>query len=211
MSSGFCVPKNTENLLTLSPLYRDYWGEQMAAFTRRLDRFAHLGCYVPRFYHAPDSASQFVGVQPNDYKTYLLSLPVGSFIIGFLHTTSSAPFANGSPSPTHPPPNPSGFTCQITDLSIDHKWFSHPCPEAWFINDNMLNGSDFPPYQDANFPFTFPSFPRLLAQPYPVVGQGQFQVEFYNSLDTVNTDVQMTFLVLVPDGPDANAGRVSNK
>ena len=212
MSSGFCVSKKTENLLTLSPLYRDYWGEQMAVFTRRLDRFAHLGCYVPRFYHAPDSASQFVGVQPNDYRTYLLSLPIGSFIIGFLHTTSSAATGRSPDSgiAASVPPNPSGFSVQITDLSIDHKWFSHPCPEAWFINDNLLDPGVFPPYPENTLSYTFPSFPRLLSQPYPVVGQGQFQVEFYNSLDTVNTDVQLTFLVLVPDGPDANAGRVSN-
>ena len=206
--STFCVPKNTENLLSLSPLYHDYWGEQMAAFTRRLDRFAHLGCYVPRFYHAPDSESQFVGVQPNGYKTYLLSLPIGSFILGFLHTTQSFPNATMSPSV---PPNASGFTVQITDLSIDHKWFSHPCPEAWFVNDLAVPRTAFPPYANSTFAFTFPSFPRLLATPYPVVEPGQFQVEFYNSIDTVNNDVQLTFLVLVPDGANQNAVKGSGK
>lgn len=211
--SGVCVPKSTENLLTLSPLYRDYWGEVMAAYTRRLDGFARLGCYVPRFYHAPDSESQFVGVPANGYKPYLLALPLGSYIIGFLHSTSSAPGSSG-PATTpvaNVPPNASGFTCQITDLSIDHKWFSHPVEEAWFINDNLLGPSAFPPYTNASKGFTFPSFPRLLPVPYPVVSPGQFQVEFWNSLNAVNTDCQLTFLVLQPDGLNQNAGKGSSK
>ena len=210
---GVCVPKSTENLLALSPLYRDYWGEQQAAFTRRLDGMAKLGCYVPRFYHTPASEQQFVGLAPNGYLTYLLALPIGAFIVGFLHNNSSAP--NSSGPATEPvinvPPNASGFTVQITDLSIDHKWFSHPIEEAWFINDNLLGPSTFPPFTDTTFGYTNPSFPRLLPVPSPVVAPGQFQVEFWNSLDTTNTDVQLTFLVLVPDGLNQNAGRVSGR
>ena len=225
--SGVCVSKQTENLLRLSPIYKDYWGEQMAAYTRRLDGFARLGCYVPRFYHAPDSESQFVGIPPNGYKTYLLNLPLGSFIIGFLHTTSSAPGSAGMVEDpvVQAPPNLSGFTCQITDLSLDHKWFSRPAEEAWFINDNLLGPSELnnpfpiPPYPANTLGFTFPSFPRLLPVPYPVIPPGQFQVEFWNSLDTdnlgnlggTNKDCQMTFLVLVPDGVNQNAGRASAK
>ena len=217
--SGVCVSKQTENLLTLSPLFRDYWGEQMAAFTRRLDGFAKLGCYVPRFYHTPDSGSQLAGIPPNGYVTYLLSLPLGSFILGWLHSTSSAPGSSG-PATTpviNPPPNISGFTVQITDLALDHKWFSHPVEEAYFINDNILGPSTFPPYPNNSKGFTFPSFPRLLPVPYPVVPPGQFQVEFWNSVGPEsddapnNTDVQLTFLVLVPDGVNQNAGRQSSK
>jgi len=210
---GVCVPKSVENLLKLSPLFRDYWGEQMAALTHRLDGFARAGCYSPRFYHAPDSESQFVGIPAGGYKTYLLALPVGSFIVGFLHNSSSAPGSSGPA--TEPvanvPPNLSGFTCQITDLSIDHKWFSRPAEEAYFINDNLLGPSAFPPFTDTTFGYTFPSFPRLLVVPYPVVGTGQFQVEFRNSLDVVNKECQLTFLVLVPDGSAANATKGSGK
>lgn len=216
MSSKLCVPTLTENLLRLSPLYHDYFGEQQAAFTKMLDGFAEAGCYVPRFYHAPDSGSQFLGVAPSGYKTYLMALPVGSFILGFLHTTSSAPDSAGAtsagPQVINVPPNASGFSCQITDLSIDHKLFSRPAPEAWFINDNLLSASTgAPPYPANTKGFTFPSFVRLLPAPYPVVPPGQFQVEFWNSLDVLNTDVQMTFLVLVPDSGNVNAARVSSK
>ncbi len=204
-----CVPKQTENLLRLSPLYRDYWGEQMAAFTAHLDGFARLGCYVPRFFHAPDSESQFVGIAANGYKSYLLSLPIGAFVVGFLHSPSSAPSSSG-PAPTpvlNIPPNASGFTCQVTDLALDHKWFSRPMEEAWFINDNLLGpSSTFPPYIANTLGFTFPSFPRLLPAPYPIVPPGQLVVEFWNALDVTNTDCQMTFLVLVPDGVNQNAG-----
>lgn len=202
MSNTVCVPKQTENLLTLSPLYRDYWGEQMAVFTRRLDGFANAGCFVPRFYHAPSSESQFNGVPGNGYVTYLLKLPVGGFLIGFLHTTCSVPNSVNSQTP----PNPSGFTMQMTDLAIDHKLFARPLPEAWFINDNLLGSSANPPYPSNTNGYTLPSFPRLLSVPYPIVGEGQFQVEFYNSLTSLNTDVQMTFVVLVPDGVNQNAG-----
>ena len=213
MSSKLCVPTLTENLLRLSPLYHDYFGEQQAAFTKMLDGFADAGCYVPRFFHAPDSGSQLAGVPPNGYKTYLMALPVGSFILGFLHTTTSAAGFDQDAPMLNVPPNKSGFSCQITDLSIDHKLFSRPAPEAWFINDQVFGGSDnpFPPYPGATRGFTFPSFPRLLPAPYPVVPPGQFQVEFWNSLGSVNTDVQMTFLVLVPDSGNMNAGRMSGK
>jgi len=213
MMSNICVPKQTENLLRLSPLFRDYFEESQARFTERLDGFAQLGCFVPRFFHAPDSEAQFQGVAANDYLEYLLTLPVGSFIIGYLHTTSSAP--NSAGPATFPvanvPPNPSGFSCQITDLAIDHKWFSSPVPEAFFINDNLLGPSTNPPYPGNTNGYTFPSFPRLLPVPYPVVGPGQFRVEFWNSLDAVNTDVQLTFLVMVPDGVNQNAGKGSSK
>jgi hypothetical protein len=209
MSGKVCVPTITENLLRLAPTYREYWGEQQAAFTRRLDVFSDAGCYVPRFFHAPDSQSQSVGVPPNGYVTYLLALPVGSFLLGFLHTTSSAP-DSGSDSGAVPPTE-SGFSYQVTDLSIDHKLFSRPMPEAWFLNDLQTPAVIFPPYPFSSLAFTFPSFPRLLPVPYPVVGTGQFQVEFWNSLDSLNTDVQMTFLVLVPDGPNTNALRMSSK
>jgi|GEM_PF-5756809 len=210
---GLCVPKQTENLLRLSPLFRDYWGEVMAAYAHRLDGFPKLGCYVPRFYATPDSESQFVGIPAQGYKAYLLALPLGSFIIGFLHTTSSAPNSSGPATAqvANVPPNASGFTCQITDLSLDHKWFSRPCEEAWFINDNLLGPSTFPPYPSNTQGFTFPSFPRLLPVPYPVVPPGQFQVEFWNSLDALNQNAQLTFLVMVPDGVNQNAAKGSNK
>jgi hypothetical protein len=208
MSSRLCVPSITENPLKLSPLYREYWGEQMASFTRRTDVFARAACYVPRFFHAPDSQKQALGVPANGFVSYLLSLPIGSFLLGYLHTTSSAGESNG----TGLPPNQSGFTCQVTDLSIDHEFFSRPAQEAWFVNDQfVITGPNPQPYTNSQHGYTFPSTPRLLPVPYPIVPPGQLLVEFWNSLSEPNTDVQMTFLVMVPDGPDTNARRGSSK
>jgi len=204
---GICVPKQTENLLHLSPLYRDYFGELQAEYARKYDWFAKLGCFEPRFYHAPSSETQFNGIAAAGYLTYLLSLPIGSFLIGYLHTTSSAP--NSAEPATNPvpnvPPNASGFSVQITDLALDHKFFSHPVPEAYFINDNLLGENPNPPYINNTQGYTFPSFPRLLPVPYPIVPPGQLQVEFWNSQTQTNTDAQLTFLVLVPDGGNQNA------
>ena len=207
--SRLCVPQTSENPLRLSPLFRDYWGDQMAAFTKQTDKFSKAGCYVSRFYHAPDSETQLNGIPANGYLTYLLALPIGSFLLGYLHSTSSAPDSTGNGTP----PNLSGFTCQITDLSIDHKFFSRPAEEAWFMNDQLLPGNpgSVSPYPSNTKGYTFPSFPRLLPVPYPIVPPGQLQVEFWNSLDDVNTDVQMSFLVMIPDGVNQNASSGSSK
>lgn len=196
--TGVCCPTLTENLMRLSPIFRDYWGEQVARFVERTDVFCKAGCFVPRFYHAPSSDDQFVGVAARGYIPYVLALPIGSYVLGFLHTTSSAP---GAPGFAPAPPNPSGFTCQITDLSVNHKWFTRPMPEAWFINDFFAPGGNntYPPYPLNTQGYTWPNFPRLLAVPYPIVPPGRLKVEFWNSLASVNTDVQMTFLVMVPN------------
>lgn len=207
--SKVCVPTQTPNLLRLSPLYRDYFGEQQAAFARKLDAFCKLNCLTPRFFHTPNSSDQLAGIEENGYRSYLLALPVGSFIAGYLHTTTSAPNSAGEDPIASVPPNPSGFTCQITDLALDHEWFSRPVEEAFFINDNLLGSAPNAPYINNTQGYTFPSFPRLLPVPYPVVPPGQLQVEFWNSLDDVNTDCQLTFLVLVPDSGNVNARKGS--
>lgn len=216
MSSRLCVPSQTENPLRLAALFRDYWGEQMASFTEAVDFFAKAGCYVPRFFHAPDAQTQLNGIPPNGYLEYLLSLPIGSFILGYLHTTSSVQGSGG----TGLPPNLSGFTMQVTDLSIDHKWFSRPAEEAYFVNDQfVIRAGQAQPYTNSARGYTFPSCVRLLPKPYPVVAPGQFMIEFWNALASYteaapgspNTDVQMTFLVMVPDGVNQNARNGSGK
>lgn len=206
MSSRLCVPSQTENPLRLSPVFRDYWGEEMSRLTERTDVFAKAGCYAPRFYHAPDSETQLKGIPAGGYVEYLMALPIGAFILGYLHTTSSAPGSSG----TGVPPNISGFACQITDLALDHKWFSRPAEEAFFVNDDFTTTTGVP-YPGTTNGYTFPSFPRLLPVPYPVVPPGQFVVEFWNALSSLNTDCQMTFLVMIPDGVNQNAQKGSSK
>src|SRR5580692_2981844 len=161
--STVCVPLTTENPLRLSPLFTDYWGDFMASVTKRTDVFARLGCYAPRFYHAPDSNTENAGLAAGGYVEYLLTLPVGSFLCGFLHSTVSIP----DTAPTDPigPPAQSGFVIQITDLSIDKQLFSKPVPEAWFLNDYLQPISANPPYGGSTNGFVSPVTPRLLPVP----------------------------------------------
>jgi len=196
--SSVCVPLTTENPLRLSPTFTDYWGDYMAAVTRETDVFARLGCYVPRFYHAPDSTTELNGIQPGGYVEYLLQLPIASFLCGFLHSTVSIP----GTAPVNPisPPAQSGFVCQITDLAIDKQLFSKPVPEAWFLNDYLQPINANQPYGASPNGFVSPVTPRLLPVPYPIVPPGQFMIEFWNQLADVNTACQLTFLVMVPVG-----------
>ena len=202
---GVCVPTQTENPLRLSPLFRDYWGDWMARFTERTDFFSNLGCYAPRFYHAPDSTTEFDGVPAGGYIEYLLTLPIGSFLCGYLHTTVSA----GGSAPSNPvaPPAGSGFVAQITDLALDHQLFTKPVPEAFFLNDWLQRASANPPYANSINGFVTPTTPRLLPVPYPIVPPGQLMIEFWNQLGPgtveeplLNKAVQLTFLVMVPQG-----------
>jgi hypothetical protein len=193
-----CIPLETENPLRLSPLFTDYWGDYMASFTRQTDVFSRLGCYAPRFYHAPDSTTELNGIPAGGYVEYLLTLPVGSFICGFLHTTISVPAT--APSNPISPPAQSGFAIQITDLSIDKQLFSKPVPEGWFLNDYLQPVSANPPYGSSTNGFVSPVTPRLLPVPYPIVPPGQLLVEFWNQLADTNTACQMTFVVMVPVG-----------
>jgi len=209
-TSGVCVPTITENPLRLSPLFTDYWGDWMARFTERTDVFARLGCYAPRFYHAPDATTEAAGVAAGGYLEYLLTLPVGSFLLGWLHSTVS--FAGGAPANPISPPAPSGYVCQITDLAIDHQLFTKPVPEAYFLNDWLQPANANPPYAGSTNGFVSPVTPRLLPVPYPIVPPGQLMVEFWNQLGPgseeepqLNKAVQLTFLVMVPTGEGVKA------
>lgn len=198
MTTTVCVPLVTENPLHLSPLFTDYWADYMAGFTRQTDVFARLGCYAPRYYHAPDSTTEKNGVPAGGYLEYLLTLPVASFLCGFLHSTVS--IAGTAPANPVSPPAQSGFVCQITDLAIDKQLFSKPVPEAWFLNDWMQPVSATPPYANSTNGLVSPVAPRLLPVPYPIVEPAQLMVEFWNQLQTLNTACQLTMLVMVPVG-----------
>lgn len=196
-----CIPTQTENPLRLSPLFTDYWGDFMARFTEQTDIFGKLGCYAPRFYHAPDATTELNGVPAGGYIEYLLTLPVGSFLCGFLHSTTSA--VGTAPANPISPPASSGFVCQITDLATDHKFFyNRPAPEAWFLNDYLQPVNANPPYGGSTNGFVFPVTPRLLPQPFPIVPPAQLLIEFWNQLATLNKAVQLTLLVMVPQGEE---------
>src|SRR5882672_1979307 len=180
------------NIFSINPLrlltdYREYWGDQHARLVEMTDSIQTAGCFTPRIFHAPDSTQENAGV--TDYLEYILTLPLGSWILGYIHNTTS----QSSPSS---PPSLSGFSCQITDVVRNWKFFDKPVPEVYF-----LKGPGFP-YTDGASTFALtqrPASPRLLTAPYPVTPPGQFKIEFWNQLGTLNKLCQLNFLVAVPE------------
>lgn len=71
------------------------------------------------------------------------------------------------------------FMVQITDMILDHQFFSRP------IRDDFLSG-----------------IPSLLEIPYPVVAPGDFQVQFWNSSPTQPITANLIFIVAEPVNAD---------
>lgn len=71
--------------------------------------------------------------------------------------------------------NQTNYVVQITDLALDHRFFSNP------LRDDYLAGR-----------------PALLECPYPVVVPGNFLVEFWNASETQDVTAQLVFIVNEP-------------
>jgi hypothetical protein len=169
----------------MMPDYREYWGDQHAKLVELTDAIQEAGCFTPRIYHAPDSTQENAGV--TDYLEYILALPLGSWILGYLHNTTS----QASPSA---PPALSGYSCQITDMARNWKFFDKPVPEVYF-----LNGPSAPYFGSTSALVQTPASPRLLTCPYPVTPPGQFKIEFWNQIGGTNKQCQLNLLVAVPE------------
>jgi len=153
---GSCI--NTQRLLRG---YRDFWGEYNPLAIARLDKLCNLDCFVPRFFHAPRNAAE--SMAGNSYLTYNLKIPPGSWIWCFDSLTVS------------------NMVLQITDIGLNHKWFSSPVPS------NLLQSSAT---ADGPRPNYFPA-------PYPVVDPGVFVVEIWNTSPDTNR-CQVTLAAVVP-------------
>jgi hypothetical protein len=188
-----CFPtKPPINPLRLASNYRDYWGNADARLTELTDPLLDAACYVPRIYHAPGTEEELAGVGPRDYMEYALALPPGSFIVGYMHTYTS--LANAADADN--PPVRSSFRFQLTDVHKQYRFFEKPVPEAWLLNDAPSSNAQSP--VGAGLYVLNPS-PRLLTALYPVTPPGMFKVEFWNTLDTLNTGVRLSLLLAVPD------------
>lgn len=145
--------------LSLNPLTRDLWGSYDAAILAQFAPLANNPCYQQKFYKAPNSQLELVGA--NQYVPYGLKITPGSIIFGFylpmVPTTKLSDSAPGA------------FTVQITDVSLEHQWFSAPLASLFLSNYK-------PTYQSKGFSGAG-SFPNLLTSPYPVVGTGLLMVE----------------------------------
>lgn len=194
MSLRGCFPTRVPfSPLRLASNYRDYYGDPHAKLTELIDPFLEAACYVPRIYHAPDTETETVGLDANGYLEYVLAIPAGSFLLGFLHTFTGL----ANPGNASNPPVGSSFRFQLTDVERSYRFFDKPIPEAFLLNDIP---SFNPEGLTAPIYVLNPS-PRLLPAPYPVAPPGVFKVEFWNVLNSHNPDVRLSLVAAVPN-PD---------
>lgn len=162
--------------LSLDQLTRDTWGSFDPLVIAQLEPLARQSCYAPKFYKSPDSQNELMAA--NTYYQHGLKITPGSLIFGtYLPCTPSA-----TSSLILPPE----FNVQITDTNLDIAWFDESVPSLFlsnykpvFLDPNSLNAG---------------SFPALLSSCWPVVGNGLFQIEFFNGPTAQR--VQLVFGVL---------------
>jgi hypothetical protein len=133
--------------------YADYWGEP---FPFQLESWVPIykaACYVPRWFQAPTNALQ--NMVAGQYVDFSLQIPDGSFVLAILHSFQSGSGGSGGGTPST-----GTFTVQITDLAIDHQWFSNPVPGIFFNKTSGRNG-------------------YILPKPYPIISPGNLRFEFW--------------------------------
>ena len=145
--------------LSLDQLTRDTWGNYDAAAIAQIAGLASDGCYQPKFYKAPDPESELMAA--NDYLAFGLKITPGSLIVGFYlpadPTTLMLPM----------------FNLQVTDTTLGRKWWDYAIP-SFFVGNYKATALD------TLLP-RMGTFPNLLNLPYPVVGDGLFLVELWET------------------------------
>jgi hypothetical protein len=184
VNNGVCVTtKPAIAPLRLTSDFRDYPGRQHEKFCELVDPIIELACFQPRIFHAPATNEEAVGAPANGFLEYVLELPAGGFLLGFLHTTLSG--LDGI--------DP-GFRLQITDVARNYRLFGKPASEKWFLNDILSTDGGAGLALD----WVLNPAPRLLPAPYPIAPPGQFKLEFWNTLASTNKGLQMSFIVACP-------------
>lgn len=172
--------------LSLNQLTRDYWGQYDPAIIAQLAALAADPCYQQKWYKAPaDDQEVFAALA---YVTCGLRITPGSLIFGFY--LPAVVNLEGSTLSA-----PGKFTVQITDVSLEHKFWDEP------VSSLML--SNFKPtYQSNEVSASAPagginmgSFPNLLCAPHPVTGSGQFDIEIQETGNVVQR-IQLVIGVL---------------
>lgn len=163
----------------LDSTYADYWGEFLPFALESWWPIIQAACYIPRWFQAPTNA--LTQMTAGQYNEWSLQLPVGSFILEILHNapiTITPPISGGGPPNTT---TQGTFTVQITDVSIDHKWFSNPMPDAIFWRIPSQTGRNG----------------HVLPKPYPVISPGNFLIQRWC---TVTGPCELIFACAVPQG-----------
>ena len=145
--------------LSVNQLTRDTWGSYDAAAIAQIAMLANDPCYQPKFYKAPDPKSEVMA--GNDYLDYGLKLTPGSLIVGV--------YLPADPVTLQPPL----FNLQVTDSALDRKFWDSAIP-SFFVGNYKATCFD-------TLLQRIGSFPNLLNCPYPVVGDGLFLVELWET------------------------------
>jgi hypothetical protein len=167
--------------LSLDALTRDTWGSFDASAIAQLAPLADDPCFQLKFYKAP--ADDQESMAANAFAAYGLRITPGSIIFGFYLPC----VVNAGDLVASVPP---AFLVQITDVSMDHKWFDDPVASLFLAN--------LKPTFQASYDFgslNAGSFPNLLSAPYPVTGSGLFMVEIQET-SGVAQRIELVFGVL---------------
>jgi hypothetical protein len=154
--------------LSLNQLTRDYWGQYDPAQIAQLAALANDPCYTVKLYKAP--ADNQENMASFAYVTYGMRITPGSLIYA---TYLPAKVQTDAPTQS----KPGQYTVQITDVSLEHKFFDEPVSSILLANFK-------PTYQTAETGASAPagylnmgSFPNLWCAAHPVTGSGMFDIE----------------------------------
>jgi hypothetical protein len=149
--------------LSLDGLTRDLWGSYDASAIAQLAPLGLETCYEPKIYKAPSTDEEVFAAL--SYGPFGLKITPGSIIYGFYLPALLA---------TNAPPL---WNLQITDLSMDHKFWDDPIP-AFMIGNYKTTYLSSLAYPAGG---AIGTFPYLLQAPHPVVGDGLFLVEMWET------------------------------
>jgi hypothetical protein len=150
--------------------YADYWGEPQPFQLETWKPIIQAGCYIPRWFQAPTNALQ--NMATGQYVDFSMQIPAGSFIMEIAHSFQNGRVVSGGSTPST-----GTFTVQITDLAVNHQWFSNPVPDAFFFKTQGRNG-------------------YIIPKPYPVIMPGNIRVEFWCRSSGI---CELLFAVAVPE------------
>ncbi len=163
--------------LSLDGMTRDYWGSYDAAIIAQLAPLCENDCYQPKLYRAPSVPAELMqGGTQSGYASYGLKITPGSIIYGF-YLPPSGPLT----------PLPGQFNVQVRDQSLKMDWFDQPIPSYFLANAKLSYLSVAQNVVGA--------FPNLLGAPVPVVGNGLFLVQIWET-SGVQQRIELVFGVL---------------
>jgi hypothetical protein len=148
--------------LQIDSYTRDLWGEFDPLAIAELSPVAYDSCYRPKIIVGLDSEAQSVPAQ--GYSQAVMKMEPGSLIVGFLFGNNYSDHDSGAQ-----------FNIQITDMELNHEFFSEPVSQSFLANQQGL----------ATAGVDNVNYPNLLSSPYPVTGKGRFLFQIWNQTDAV--------------------------